>query len=226
MYELQAPPSSYSNISINELDDVERALHEIDRNLSLELFYDVASASLLLSEESSSIYYSPKAFGTSLQMHFEGQLREKLSLLGWTLLNGSGGAAYSISPCKNHAIYVLTGTEDVGLTEGNPTNKNNKGKNNKGGELCKAISDPQIYFQGNTVLHVLLIYYKIDHLSMELSTPKEFEKRQIQSWSQRILFPSYIPENAINSNIDVNRKNSATTTDTEEITVKRRKNAG
>lgn len=221
MYELQAPPSSYSNISINELDDIECALHEIDRNLSLELFYDVASASLLLSEESRSIFYSPKAFGTSLQLYFEGQLREKLSLLGWTLQNGSGGAAYSISPCKNHAIYVLTGTEDVGSTEGNPTNKNNKG-----GELFKAISDPQIYFQGNTVLHVLLIHYKIDHLSMELSTPNEFEKRHIQSWSQRILFPSYIPENAINSNIDVNRKNSATTTDTEEITVKRRKNAG
>lgn len=221
MYELQAPPSSYSNISINELNDVVRALREIDPNLSLELFFDVASASVLLSEESHSIFYSPKAFGTSLQMHFEGQLREKLSLLGWVYHNGKGGAAYNISPCKKHAIYVLTGTKDVGLTEGNPTNKNHKG-----GELYKAILEPQIYFQDNTVLHVLLIYYKTDHLSMELSTPNEFENGYIQSWKQRIVFPLYIRENAINSNIDVNRKNSATTTDTEEITVKRRKNAG
>lgn len=225
MFQLQAFPSSYSNNSINELDDIERALHEIDRNLSLELFCDVASAALLLSEESRSIFYSPKAFGTSLQLYFEGKLREKLSSLGWTLQNGVGGTAYSISPCKNHAIYVLTGTEDVGIVEGNPTNKNNKGS-----ELCKAISAPLEHFQGNTVLHVLLIHYKIDntsdHLSMELSIPSEFENKRIQSWNQRILFPSYVSGNATNSNIDVNRKNSATTTDTEEITVKRRKNAG
>jgi hypothetical protein len=220
MDELQFHQSSYSNIFINELDDVKCALHEIDPNLSLELFYDVASASLLLSEESRSRFYSSRAFGTFLQSNFEGLLREKLSSLGWTLQNGKGGAAYIVSPCKNHAIYVLTGTEDVGLIEGNPTNKNNKGS-----ELDKAISDPLKYFQSGTVLHVLLIHYKIDHLSMELSIPNEFEKKHIQSWSQRILLPSYIPEMHINSN-DVNRKNSATATNTEEIPVKRRNNAG
>lgn len=170
---------------IDDRQTVTEALANIHSSLTVALFFDIILASNSKMQYLSG--YSPKnAINSAWQYTIATFLREKLAGLHWTLIDGKGGVAYILSPCKKHAIRVLSGNQYVGIKEGLASNNCLKGKT-----LSNDIYVPSMSFENNTQIWTLLFYKepRKEVMRLELSRPNSFEKGRILDWHTRIKIP-------------------------------------
>lgn len=182
MYTLQPSfdPAVQSFIEIET--EVVKALATIHPSLTIQLIREVVLAA---NEKIQHVggFFPLNSILPMWQSNITGFLREQLCLLGWTKVDGLGGVAYVISPCKEHAIRVFAGDKYVGLKEGNVSNKATKGST-----LEDDIS-PLVGFNQGTVIWTLLHYKSNEVMKLEISQPKSIVKGKINDWSLRIKLP-------------------------------------
>lgn len=184
-FNLQPSFDAQAENFIDECQAVTQALANIHETLTVTLFVDVILASNSKVQHLSA--YSPKnAINSAWQYNITTFLREKLAGLHWTLIDGKGGVAYILSPCKKHAIRVLSGNRYVGLKDGLASNNCLKGTT-----LSNDIYVPSMSFENNTQIWTLLFYKEPQKevMRLELSRPNALDKGKIVDWHTRIKIP-------------------------------------
>lgn len=181
MFALQASfDATLENFIEDELE-VTSALSSIHESLTTQLIYEVIFASNLRLQHVGS-YFPLNAPLAMWQFNITGFLREKLSAFGWTVQN-TGGAAYIISPCREHSIRVFAGNKHVGLKDGSVSNQSTKGA------TLKDDIYPLLNSDKGTTVWTLLYYRSGEVMKSELSQPISFTKGKIDDWGTRIKLP-------------------------------------
>lgn len=182
MFSLQPSFNATSDKFIDETSEVVSALAAIHPSLTTQLVYEVILAA---NEKTQHVgtSFPTNALLAMWQFHISGFLREKLCSFGWTKVDGKGGVAYVISPCKEHAIRVFAGNKYVGLRDGSVSNKSIKGS------TLKDDIYPLLNSDKGTTIWTLLHYRFGELMKLELSQPKSFAKGRIDDWSTRIKLP-------------------------------------
>lgn len=181
MFALQASFDATLEEFIEDELDVANALANIHESLTTQLIYEVVLASNAKMQHVGS-YFPINASSVMWQYSIAGFLREKLSAFGWTVQN-TGGAAYIISPCKNHSIRVFTGNKYVGVKDGNASNQSMKGN------TLREDIHPSLNSGTGTTIWTLLYHKSGELMRLELSQPKSFKKGKIDDWGTRIKIP-------------------------------------
>lgn len=183
MFKLEPSFDTYSETFIEENSEVVKALADIHESLMIQLLFEV----ILASNEKMQHYsgYSPiNSIVAGWQANITTFLREKLVALNWRKHDGKGGVAYIISPCKKHAIRVMSGNKYVGVKDGAVSNSTSKGST-----LNNDIHFPNLSFEDNTKIWTLLFYKHDEVMRLELSSPITFHKGKIAGWKKRIKLP-------------------------------------
>lgn len=182
MFSLQPSLDTTSDKFIDEASEVVSALATIHPSLTTQLIYEVILAA---NEKTQHVgkFFPSNALLPMWQFHITAFLREKLCDLGWTKVDGKGGVAYVISPCKEHAIRVFAGNKYVGLPDGSVSNSSIKG------ETLKDDIYPLLNSDKGTTIWTLLYHQSGELMRLEISQPKSFVKGKITEWGTRIKIP-------------------------------------
>ena len=185
MFALSPSFDPYLENFIENPNEVVEALANIHGGLTTQLIREVMIASNSKTQHFGD-YSSKNSLIVSWQCNIVHFLREKLVAVGWSMINGQGGVAYILSPCKSHAIRVFSGNKYVGVKNGAVSNNASKGKT-----LNNDIHSPKLSFEDNTRIWTLLFYKENDVIRMELSQPKTFQKGKVIDWDMRIKLPDF-----------------------------------
>ena len=185
MFALTPSFDPYLEKFIENPNEVVEALANIHGSLTTQLIHEVMLASNSKTQHIGD--YAPKnSLVAAWQCNITIFLREKLVALGWSMIDGKGGVAYILSPCKSHAIRVFSGNKYVGVKNGAVSNNTSKGKT-----LDNDIYSPKLSFEDNTQIWILLFYKENDVIRIELSQPKSFKRGKVVDWDIRIKLPDF-----------------------------------
>lgn len=185
MFALTPSVDPYQEKFIENSNEVVEALANIHGSLTTQLIREVMIASNSKTQHFGD-YSSKNSLIISWQYNIVHFLREKLVALGWSMIDGTGGVAYILSPCKSHAIRVFSGNKYVGVKGGAVSNNASKGKT-----LKDDIYSPKLSFEDNTQIWILLFHKVNDVIRIELSQPKSFKKGKVVDWDIRIKLPDF-----------------------------------
>lgn len=139
-------------------------------------------------------------------------LREILEPHGW-VARCQGNVELVVHPEKNLAIYACSGDKYVGLSSGEPRNRNKKGSESASLVLQnqRQLRLPLIFDiekEDTDNLYTWFLFYFFDkeerELRMELSFPLRYnqEKREVYGYKERIIFPPIPSEDSFIPNVD------------------------
>lgn len=196
-------PSRPAQTIIVDADEVRSQLSKLHPTLEEDIFHE-ANRSGYRQRAEVTPFHAPTAAGTLHWHAFVPTMRELLVSRGWSLQDVRN-CPFVLSPDKSLSLIVMTGSEDTGKAEGNPTNRAAKGA-----VLAESIALNQQYDlfeqqaiaylrstvkqgESGTQLWVLLYHVERDALGkdkeirMELSFPSRFERNKIVDWAIRII---------------------------------------
>lgn len=190
---------------VSEPDAVEQRLLSLHETLLPEVFLESNLRGYEARVEVTPSH-PPTAAGTLHWHAFVGALRFALAEQGWSTYNHKN-CPFVLSPDSRTSIVVMTGNSDTGKLYGNPTNQAEKGVvlgaavirnaqlqlnlSRRAGASGAVREGTQVWV---LLYHVELGIKGVLEIRSELSLPSVFQKRKIESWTERIILRPIRPD--------------------------------
>lgn len=198
-------PSSLCTVTV-DTDAVAARLSELHPTLDMVLLREVSEHGYRRRVEATDMH-STTAAGTFHWHESIFALRTMLSERGWRKEDVSN-CPLIVSPDRTIALSLMTGDNETGWPQGNPSNQAQKGavletavaRNQQQLKLfdAKYVSATLSNRQEATQLWVVLYHVAVGtsgntEIRMEVSLPSEFEKKRIVGWRERLILAPIAP---------------------------------